>query len=241
MTIAELFAGIGGWSEAARMCGGIHPVWVSEIDKYKNLVYALRHPNTPNLGDIRNIPNQCPHADIYTVSFPCTGISVAGSGAGLENEHSKLWFEAERLIGANRPKYVVVENGPILTKRGLARILAGLAAHGYDAEWTPLQGNWFGVQQLRKRLFVVAYPSENGRQGKREQANGVFRQWKAEKPFAHILPGWATRRDIPKPLAYRSANDFPNLIHRLECTGDAIIPLIGCYVLRCVQLHHQSI
>lgn len=240
MKLAELFSGIGGWSEAASMCGGITPVWCSEIDKYKNLVYALRHPNVPNLGDIRNIPNNAPYADIYTVSFPCTGISIAGRGEGLENEHSALWFEAERLIGTNRPQYVVIENSPTLTKRGLARILAGLARYGYDAEWTPLQGNWFGVQQLRKRLYIIAYTRKDGRAGERQQANGIFRQWAPKKPDVHILPGWATRRDIPQPLNYRSAYDFPNLIHRLECTGDAIIPLIGCYVLRCVQLHYQQ-
>lgn len=34
MTLGELFSGIGGWSEAAKMCGGITPIWCSEIDKY---------------------------------------------------------------------------------------------------------------------------------------------------------------------------------------------------------------
>ena len=106
LTMAELFSGIGGWSEAARMAGGITPVWCCDIDKKKNEIYALRHPNVPNLGDIRNIES-APYADIFTVSFPCTGISSAGKGEGLKDPNSRLWFEAERLVGQIRPRYVV--------------------------------------------------------------------------------------------------------------------------------------
>lgn len=62
LTLAELFAGVGGWSVAAKMAGDITPVWASEIHKYKNLVYELRHPGVPNLGDIRNI-TAAPYAD----------------------------------------------------------------------------------------------------------------------------------------------------------------------------------
>ena len=239
LTLGELFSGIGGWSEAARMAGGITPIWCSEIDKYKNSVYAIRHKNIPNLGDIREIQSP-PPADIFTVSFPCTGISVAGKGKGLEDKNSGLWFEANRIIGACRPRYVVIENGPNLTFRGLKYILGSLAGFGYDAEWTHLNGTQFGIQQLRKRLYLIAYSNKA-----RQQvfgAGSIFRQLDYGKRSVtdFVYPGWPTRREIPEPRTFRSAHDLPSIIHRLECTGDAIIPIIGMYILECIKIHNNE-
>lgn len=240
LTLFEFFSGIGGWSEAALMSGDIKPIGCSEIHPYKNKVYELRHPGVPNYGDITKITN-APYADIYTVSFPCTGISNAGKGEGLENVGSRLWFEAERIIGKSKPQYVVIENGPTLNKRGLGRILAGLASIGYDAEWCCLSGHQFGIQQHRKRLYLIAYTNKD--QCKMYSENrSIFRQLEHKiisKP-ARVSPGWSNRWEIPQPRTIRSANDLPSLIHRLECVGDAIIPLIGCYILECIKLHHKQ-
>lgn len=240
LTLAEYFAGIGGWSEAALMAGGIETAYVSEIDKFKNKVYELRHPGVPNLGDIRTISTP-PYADIFTISFPCTGISVMGKGKGLEDPNSRLWFEAERIICMGRPKYVVIENGPALTLRGLDRILVFFAKIGYDAEWTHLSGYQFGLQQRRKRLFLVAYSIESRRESTVRQES-IFRKLETEA-WVHtspIYPGWAGRWDIPKPRTYGSANDIPGGVHRLVCTGDAIIPVVGMYVLECIKHHHKQ-
>ena len=240
LTMAEYFSGIGGWSEAALMAGGIKPVYVSEIDKFKNKVYELRHPGVKNLGDIREI-DKPPYADIYTISFTCTGISVAGKGKGLEDPNSRLWYEAERIISMGRPKYCIIENGPALTSRGLDRILYFFASIGYNAEWTHLQGWQFGVQQRRKRLFLIAYSSKGGFKGKQHET-AIFRQFKAGirlHPDA-VYPGWARRWDIPKPRTYGSAYDIPGGVHRLVCTGDAIIPIVGMYVLECIKRHYNN-
>lgn len=237
LTMAELFAGVAGWSEAARMAGGITPVWCSEIDPKKNEIIKLRHPQLINYGDIRTIYAH-PYADIFAVSFPCTGISVAGKGKGLEDENSRLWFEAERIIGQVRPRYIIVENGPALTIRGLHRILAFFASIGYDAEWTHLQGTQFGIQQRRKRLYIIAYAGEGG-QPRQLRQESIFRalETRVRVHPMPIYPGWAQRRDIPEPRTYRSSNDIPGGVHRLVCTGDAIIPLIGCYIFECIKKH----
>lgn len=240
LTLAELFSGIGGWSEAAKMAGGIRPVWCAENDPLKHVHYEKHHPGVPNLGDIRSI-QQPPYADIFTVSFPCTGFSQAGRRRGFEGSDSGLWFEAERLIGVVRPHYVVIENSPTLSIRGLWRILAGLAQYGYDAEGVHLQGDWFGIQQRRRRLYVVAYPHRE-RLESQQWPSPVFRKLEkrvgAEPPL--VYPGWRERRDIPEPRTYGSANDIPGGAYRLKCTGDAIIPLVGMYVLECVKRHHAE-
>ncbi len=239
LTMIEHFAGIGGWSEAAKMAGGIKVIGRTEINPFKNKVYDLRHPDIQNYGDIQTASAQ--YADIFTVSFPCTGISSAGLGKGLEDEHSGLWFAAESLIRKSLPKYVIIENGPLLTIRGLNRILGALAALGYDAEWTHLSGFQFGVQQRRKRLYLIAYTSKSRFQGFSGKGS-IFRKLETRgrvHPLP-IYPGWARRRDIPEPRTYRSSNDIPDLVHRLECTGDAIIPIIGMYILECIKIHYSN-
>lgn len=237
MTLIELFAGVGGWSEAAKMAGAIQCIAFSEIDNFKINIYEKRHFGAINLGDIRAIKH-CPYADIITISFPCTDISSAGKGVGLEGKDSRLWYEALRIVRLVRPKYIIIENSPILTHRGLGSILCGLAAIGYDAEWTTIQGTAIEIQQRRARLYLVAYANENGPERKHSDS-GVFRGIKPARPDARLVyPGWRTRGEIPQPRTYRSANDIPGGVHRLVCTGDAIIPLLGCYVLECIKKHH---
>jgi len=236
----ELFSGIGGWSEAAKMVGGITTIGFSEVHPYKNKVLELRHPGVKNYGDITTI-NQLPYADILTCSFPCTGISLAGKGAGLDDPNSRLWFEAHRLIGRSLPQYIVIENGPNLINNGLSTILAQLAAFGYDAEWTHLSGNQFAIQTRRKRLFLVAYPRKKRLTSPHAHPT-LFRSQATRGGLypGPISPGWVGRWQIPQPRTYRSTHDLPHLVHRLECTGDAIIPLVGAYVLQCIKLHHSN-
>jgi len=239
MTLAELFSGIGGWSEAALMAQGITTIWHSENDQNKIKIYEKRHQNIENLGDIRNIKS-APYADIFTVSFPCTGFSAAGNGAGFEEKGSGMWFEAERLISIVRPKYVVIENSPRMVISGLSTILHSLNRFGYDAEWETLCGTQFGIQQRRSRVYCIAYAREVGQQGEHPQGR-IFRRLAApgQNP-ALVYPGWPERRDIPQPRTVRSAHDVPGLLHRLAGTGDAIIPLIGMYVLECIKRHHYQ-
>lgn len=237
MTLAEPFAGGGGWSQAAKMAGGILPIWYSEIDKNKIAIYEKRHPGVPNLGDIREL-NSPPPANIITLSFPCTGISNAGKGEGLENKDSRLWFDAERILGQSRYEYIVIENGPALTIRGLGTILAALAKLGYYAEWTHLSGTQFGIQQRRKRLYLIAYAGKIGQQSQ-QHTETIFRKIETGVRLhpMPVYPGWRERRDIPEPRTFGSAYDLPGIVHRLECVGDAIIPLIGMYILECIKLH----
>jgi DNA (cytosine-5)-methyltransferase 1 len=109
-------------------------------------------------GDVRGeVPVPVPYVDVLCGGFPCQDISLAGRGAGLAGERSGLWREFARLIGELRPRYVLVENVPALTSRGLDVVLADLAACGFDAEYDHLPASAFGAPHRRDRVWVVGY------------------------------------------------------------------------------------
>lgn len=98
--------------------------------------------------------------DLITGGFPCQDISVAGAGAGLDGKRSGLWYEYARIIGEVQPKLVFIENVAALCVRGFDRVLASLAALGFNAEWDCFRASDAGAPHKRERVFVLAYSHE---------------------------------------------------------------------------------
>jgi DNA (cytosine-5)-methyltransferase 1 len=84
-------------------------------------------------------------------------ISCAGKGAGIDGERSGMWHHMARIVCDIRPLHVFVENSPMLTKRGLHRVLGDLAAMGYDARWGVLGAVDAGAPHKRDRIWIVAH------------------------------------------------------------------------------------
>lgn len=62
--------------------------------------------------------------------------------------------EMLRVITNVKPDYVIIENSPLLRKRGFEYVLHGLSEIGYDAQWQCLQGGFLGLQQRRERIYI---------------------------------------------------------------------------------------
>jgi DNA (cytosine-5)-methyltransferase 1 len=62
-----------------------------------------------------------------------------------------------RIIHEVRPKYVFVENSPMLTSRGLGVVLGDLAQMGFDAKWGVLGAADVGAPHQRDRIWILAY------------------------------------------------------------------------------------
>ena len=163
LRVFEAFAGYGSQSIALRNLGiEYEVVAISEVDKYAIKAYEAIHGPTNNLGDISKIdPKDIPDHDLFTYSFPCQDLSVAGKQAGLgKGTRSGLLYECEKIIEAKKPKYLLLENVKNLVgkkfKPQFDEWLDYLESLGYTNYWQVLNAKNYGVPQNRERVFVVS-------------------------------------------------------------------------------------
>lgn len=153
--------------------------------------------------------------DVVTAGFPCQDVSPAGGRRGLAGARSGLWRECARIVGELRPRYLVVENSADLVHRGLERVLADLAALGYDAEWSVVSACALGFPHTRERMFVVAYAA-----GERRQQCGRLQ----------FAAGGDQARDVHQRFRQsgpvRVAAGVPHRVDRNRCLGNAVVPQV---------------
>ena len=157
-----LFAGAGGGILGSHLLGW-NTICAVERDAYAAQVLAQRQndgilPPFPIWSDITTFDGKPWEGiiDVISGGFPCQDISAAGKGAGINGERSGLWAEMARIIGEVRPRFVLVENSPMLVGRGLTRVISDLAKMGYDAQWARLSASNFGAPHIRDRIWIVA-------------------------------------------------------------------------------------
>lgn len=163
MNELALFAGAGGGILGGHLLGW-RTVCAVEIEDYPRRVLLQRQrdgilPRFPIWDDITTFDGRPwkGRVDIVSGGFPCQDISAAGKGAGIEGERSGLWGEMARVVDEVRPRFVFVENSPMLTSRGLGVVLGDLAEMGYYARWCVLGADDAGAPHRRKRIWILAY------------------------------------------------------------------------------------
>lgn len=165
--VIELFAGVGSQTTALNNIGVKHEVvGISEIDKFALKSYNAIHGDTPNFGDISKVFS-LPKADLWTYSFPCQDISIAGKRKGLEKgTRSNLLYQVKRLLDiSERPKYLLLENVKELVgkkfKASFDNWLETLSAMGYTNYWKVLNAKDYEIPQNRERVFCVSILGEH--------------------------------------------------------------------------------
>ena len=132
------------------------------LSKLKDMYLANRLIN--NYGDIQGIdPTSLPDFDLFTYSFPCQDISVAGYQCGLrENSgtRSSLLWECCKIIETKKPKYLLMENVKNLVgknhKENFLKFLDYLESLGYKNSWSILNARDYGIPQNRERVFCIS-------------------------------------------------------------------------------------
>lgn len=128
------------------------------IDLYRaNLI-------SQNYGDIKIInPENLPDFDLFTYSFPCQDISVAGNQKGLNQSsgtRSSLLWECCKIIQYKKPKFLLMENVKNLVGKNhisqFKEFLSYLNSLGYTSSWKVLNARDFGMPQNRERVFCIS-------------------------------------------------------------------------------------
>lgn len=171
--VVELFAGIGAQRQALKNAGINHEIIaISEIDKYALLAYEKLHGSTVNLGDICEI-EKIPASDLWTYSFPCTDISLAGRLGGFargSNTKSSLLWEVQRLLEVSKvydelPKYLLMENVKNLVSKNFKPLFLEwvdyLSSLGYKSFYKVMNAKDYGIPQNRERVFMVSILDAN--------------------------------------------------------------------------------
>ena len=164
LKVFEAFAGIGAQRMALRNIGvDFEVVGISEIDKFAIKSYEAIHGECPNYGDISKInPKNLPNIDLFTYSFPCQDLSVAGKQEGIVKgkTRSGLLYECEKIIEAKKPKYLLLENVKNLIgkrhKQDFDNWLKYLENLGYTNYYKVLNAKDYGVPQNRERVFCIS-------------------------------------------------------------------------------------
>lgn len=165
MKIGSMFSGYGGLDLAVEAVTGATPEWFCEWDEAPSKILAHHWPRLPNHRDVTQVDwSTVEPVDIITGGYPCQPFSQAGKRKGPHDERH-LWPYVLDAIRVLRPRFAVLENVAGHLTLGFDRVLADLAAIGFDAEWTTLRASDIGAPHHRERLFILAYPH-----GQRPQA-----------------------------------------------------------------------
>ncbi len=258
-----LFAGAGGGILGGHLLGW-RTVCAVEWEPYAACVLAARQndgilPPFPIWDDIQTFSGRPwrGRVDVVSGGFPCQDISAAGKGAGIDGERSGMWREMARVVSEVRPAYVYVENSPMLTTRGGARVIADLTALGYDAQWDVMGAADVGAPHQRDRIWIVAYSNsmrklqpQRLKQNKRRRVSNSSEQV-ADSYSSHLERGgekddsrrWeesgryarlACRTEWWKvePNVGRVADGVAARVDRLKAIGNGQVPAVAATAFR---------
>ena len=142
----------------------------SEIPKNEEELKKLycAHKRNKNYGDIRRIDEKAlPDFNLFSYSYPCKNISVAGERAGFDEgsgTQSSLLWECERIIKEKKPTFLLMENVKNLVGTAYIADFEGwikvLDEMGYNSYWEVMNAKNFGVPQNRERVIMISILKE---------------------------------------------------------------------------------
>jgi DNA (cytosine-5)-methyltransferase 1 len=210
-----LFAGAGGGILGGKLLGW-RTVCAVEWEPYPASVLCARQNDKvletfPIWDDVQTFDGKSWRGivDVVSGGFPCQDISAAGKGVGIDGERSGMWKEMARIIHEVRPKYAFVENSPMLTSRGLGRVLGDLAGMGFDARWGVLGAANVGANHQRDRIWIVA--KWNG-QLPHTQHNRI-RRWEQQQESIKKETSNTSSKDVEgkRKISFRAEQKLGNI------------------------------
>lgn len=214
MIAIDLFAGLGGFTEAARTAG-VRVAWAANHWQAAVEIHAANHPETLHAcQDLHQADwERVPAHDLLLASPCCQGHAKA---RGKDRpHHDKSRSTAWAVVSCaefHRPAAVVVENVPEFAKWALFPAWrAAMEALGYTLSVNTFDAADAGVPQNRTRVFIV------GTRGKSPLTIPAPRQ--AHVPAGGLID-WAGGRWSPVHRAGRAAPTLGRYRHGRGAFGD---------------------
>ncbi len=213
---AEFFAGIG-LVRLALEKHGWQVAFANDIDPAKAEMYEANFVGDGHLvvGDIHELnARDLPRCDLFTASFPCNDLSIAGRWDGLDGKESSAFWGLIRIVrdlGDEAPELLLIENvvGFLLSRGGkdLETALLALNACGYFVDAFILNArNW--TPQSRARLFLVAKKSTQARRQEMALVSDVRPKALVDFINSHSEIGWDLVKLPPVPVSTRRLSDI---------------------------------
>lgn len=239
---AELFAGIGGFSLAAKWMGWQN-IFQVEIDEWCRKKLKMNFKGTDIYGDIKTFKGTKykGQVDVLSGGFPCQPFSYSGQRKG-KGDDRYLWPEMLRVCQEVRPRFVVAENVPGIISLGLDHVLADLEAENYTC-WPPLviPACAVGADHRRERVWVIAHANGNGRQaflpGYKADRHPKARP--SDKCYSHLVTAEQFEKSGHQPILLHNADGFSpkvDAVNALKAAGNAIVPQVAYTIFKQVEL-----
>jgi len=179
--VIDLFAGVGGFTLGFRgivadgNCEFV-PKLMVDIDRSACQAAVRNMPDVRVLAadvhtlsgaEIRKRSGLAPEAHVHVLlgGPPCQGFSFLGKRS-LSDPRNLHVVDFLRIVKEIRPLVAVMENVPLIVTSHdgavIREVCEGLSKLGYASCAEILCANEFGVPQIRKRAFVLAYRSDMG-------------------------------------------------------------------------------
>lgn len=159
MTVAGLFAGIGGF-ECAFAEEGFETRLLAEIDHAARTILEQEFPGIQIEGDVARLAELPRGTEIVTAGFPCQNLSMAGDKSGIDGDKSSAVKAIFPLIERANVGTVVIENVYFMLQ-----LKSGGAMRWLVERFEELEFKWayrvldtmgFGLPQRRRRVYMVA-------------------------------------------------------------------------------------
>lgn len=156
----DLFAGLGGFHQAAVRLGGAC-VFASEIKEPLRQLYLKNFGVFP-AGDIRGVvPSDVPDHELLCAGFPCQPFSKAGEQMGWRDAvRGTVFHNIVEILREKQPALVLLENVAHFVRHDAGntykKVQQALTDLGYEVSYRQFSPHQFGVPQIRERIYMLA-------------------------------------------------------------------------------------
>lgn len=231
LNVATVCTGIGAPEKALRNLGIPYKlIFFSEIDRSAIKSYCAIHNENKNknIGDLKNFRKFKfdEQIDLLIGGTPCQDFSVAGQGAGGEQDsgtRSSLMWDYLAMIDLLKPKVVIWENVAAVINnkhyRNYKKFYFKLSSLGYHIDAQIYNAKYYNVPQNRERMFLVA---------QRKDCYMPFKHpigYDSGIRLKHIMDDLANKSRLPQ---FKLITDIKNSKHRIVKCGVSIDKSYKC-------------